>query len=279
MKQDSTRRILILGCGYLGVRVGELLSSRGLRVTATTTRPDRIEELREHGLDAQLFDFARSEESSVWQSQYNAVLCSAAPGRTGDPRIVFRSGPVSCGQTALAAGVERFVFVSTTGVYHQDDGAWVTEESPACPVEERHRTIRAAEEELLALGAVILRLGGLYGPGRSPIDWLKRPEMRERILRGEGAAWMSWIRVEDAAVLCALSLEKALTGKIYLGVDGEPVRRGDFYRFAAEQAGLPPPEFPTKNPQSGKRCDNQWTRAQLGFQPKYPTYRAGLEGL
>ncbi len=282
MKQESKSGALILGCGYLGVRVGRILSSRGVSVVATTTRPDRTAELESFGFEPALLNFENFEnleESAVWRRGYEVVLCATAPGRGGSVEAVFHSGPVRCARKAFEAGAKRFVLVSTTGVYQQDDGSWVTEESPAKPSEGRYLTIRTAEDELLSLGASVLRLGGLYGPGRSPVEWLRRPEMRGRILQGSREAWMNWIRVEDAADLCALVLDRGAPGTIYLGVDGHPVRRGDFYRFAAEQAGLAPPDLPSGLPGMGKRCDNRSTRAWLGFQPRFLTYRAGLTGL
>jgi nucleoside-diphosphate-sugar epimerase len=174
--------------------------------------------------------------------------------------------------------------VSTTGVHAQADGSAVGEESAAEPLEERSRMIRSAEERLLDLArrgeapALVLRLGGLYGPGRSPIEWLRRPAMRERILGGGREAWMNWVRVEDAALALALAVESGQPGEVYLITDDEPVRRGDFYRLAAERGGLPAPDLPSRPDDLGKRCSNRKARAELGFAPRFPTYREGLSG-
>lgn len=273
--------VLIIGCGYLGARAGALLRSKGWRVTGTTTRTERFGELSALGIEPVLFDLARPEESPAWGSRYDAVVYAVAAGK-GDPELCFRDGPVECAHRFSRS--DRFIHVSTTGVHAQSDGSAIDEESPAEPLEKRPRMIRDAEKRLLELArcgespALVLRLGGLYGPGRSPVEWLRRPAMRERVLRGGREATMSWVRVEDAAAAVGLAVEKGRPGEIYLIVDDEPVERGDFYRFAAERAGLPPPDLPSRPEDLGKRCSNRKARAELGFAPRFPTYREGLSG-
>jgi nucleoside-diphosphate-sugar epimerase len=303
MSEPST--LLIVGCGYLGSRVGSLLLSRGRRVVATTTRASRVAELAALGLEPMVLDFEEADRSPAWAQVYGAVVYAAAPGAKGDPRLVFHQGAVECAKRLLEAAPPRslrFVYISSTGVYHQKDGSEVNEGSPAEPLEERPKVLRQAEEELLALARehgfplVILRLGGLYGPGRSPVEWLRRPEMRQRVLRGGSEACMSWVRVEDAASAVVLALEapcpnpppeklaanqqpRVRSGEVYIVVDDEPVKRGEFYRFAAERAGLPPPKLPSLPDDLGKRCSNRKVKAELGFRPAFPSYREGLRDL
>ena len=246
-------------------------------------------ELRSLGFEPTLLDVARPETSSVWTSRHDAVVYCVAPGRAGDPVTAFRNGPAKCLERLCESGRQpprSFVFISSTGVYHQRDGSWVDEGSPAEPAEERHRHLLAGEEAVLAASremgiqaASVLRLGGLYGPGRSPVEWLRRPEMRERVLRGGAEAFMNWVRVEDAARAAALALERTEGGGVYLIVDGTPVRRGEFYRFAAEIAGLPAPELPSDPSDLGKRCSGRKAAADLSFEPRSPSYREGLLGL
>jgi nucleoside-diphosphate-sugar epimerase len=275
------KHALIIGCGYLGKRVGSQLLEWGARVTATTTRPERLAELAGLGFEPAVLDLEAPDDTLIWESDPDAVVYSVAPRRTGDPSIGFRDGALDSATRLIEAGLApgAFVFVSSTGVYHQKDGLLVDEASPARPEEERYLILREAEDELLALGAVVVRLGGLYGPGRSPVEWLARPEMRERILQGGREAWMNWIHVDDAASAVVLALERARSGEIYLGVDDKPVRRGEFYRFAAECAGLEPPELPSTPDDLGKRCSNRKAREQLGFRPELPSYREGLRAI
>ena len=281
--------VLIVGCGYLGSRLGSLLVSQGVSVVATTTRASRVGELEALGFEPLVFDVhGGGDQGFLWARSYGAVVYAVAPGQKGDPKLVFHQGALDCAQRILKGAPprpRRFLYISSTGVYHQRDGSEVDEGSPAEPLEERPKTLRLAEEDLLALSrergfpAAILRLGGLYGPDRSPVEWLRRPEMRSRVLRGGSEAYMNWVRVEDAASAALLALEKARPGEVYLVVDDEPVTRGEFYRFAAERAGLPPPSLPSSPEDLGKRCRNRKAKAELGFRPKFPSYREGLRDL
>lgn len=280
--------VLIIGCGYLGLRVAALLRAAGARVAATTTRPERLAELRGAGLEPHLLDLAAPEASDVWTLRPDLVLCAVAPGGSGDPRTAFQSGPLDAVQRLHASTgekLQRFVFISSTGVYHQTDGSWVDESSPAEPTEERHRLLRRTEDELIALArrgeapAVVLRLGGLYGPGRSPVEWLRRPAMRDRLLQGGREAFMNWVRIEDAARAAELALERGRAGELYLVTDGMPVRRGDFYAAAAARAGIAIAELPSRPEDQGKRCSIQKARQELGYAPGYPGFREGLADL
>jgi len=276
----SSPRVLIIGCGYLGKRVGALCREQGMVVTGTTRNPARFAEIEALGIEPALLDLGAPEASTAWEKPCNLVLYSVAPGRAGDAALAFRDGAVRCAR--LVREPRLLVFISSTGVHGQTDGSAVAEDSPAVPPEERHRLLREGEVELLALGrgggppAAVLRLGGLYGPGRSPVEWLTRPEMRERLLQGGREAYMNWVRIEDAAAAVVLAFAKARPGETYLIVDNEPVRRGDFYRFAAERAGLPPPELPSRPDDLGKRCSNRKARRELGFAPAFASYREGL---
>jgi len=278
---------LIVGCGYLGIRVGGLLRTRGWRIMATTTTPSRIPELAALGFDPVILDVSKAEDSPVWKQYHDAVIYAVAPGRSTDPRIAFHEGPLCCAGHLLSTTLplpRRFVHISSTGVYSEQGGDRVDEESPADPPEERLQWLRKAEtalQELAArkgLPAVILRLAGLYGPGRSPDLWLRRPEMRERISSACGEAYMNWVRVEDAAGAVILAIERGRPGEIYNIVDNEPVTRLDFYTRAARRASLAVPRF-SGSENLGKRCSAQKARVQLGFEPSFPTYREGLSDL
>ncbi|MGQ9590083.1 MAG: NAD-dependent epimerase/dehydratase family protein [Planctomycetota bacterium] len=279
--------ILIVGCGYLGARVGTLLLARGARVAATTRSPARLRDLAGLGFEPEILDLSRPDASAVWARAFGGVVWSVAPGRGGDARLAFREGPIACARK-IAGGPGPapvpFVFVSSTGVYAEDSGGWVDERSPAEPAEERLPWLREGEDalrDLSARGAVraaIVRSGGLYGPGRSPLTWLLRPEMRASIARGRPDAYMNWIRVEDAAEAAVLALERGRPGEIYDAFDGEPVRRADFYGLAAELAGAAPLEFAGSGG-LGKRVRGDKARAELGFRARFASYREGLRDL
>jgi nucleoside-diphosphate-sugar epimerase len=284
---SNSLQVLIVGCGYLGTRVGARFLERGYGVRATTRTPGRLPELESLGFDPAPLDLAHPGESAVWREEYASAVYAVAPGRGGNSRVAFRDGPIACARKLLdqpAGRLRKFVLISSTGVYSESDGGWVDEDSAAEPAEERLRWLREAEDELRGLAqehgfpAVVLRLGGLYGPGRSPLEWLRRPEMRERIARSRGDGWMNWIRVEDAALVTELAAERGRPGEIYIGVDGHPIQRHQFYGTAAALVGLHLPEF-AKDGDLGKRCSAKKAERELGFRPQYPTVQEGLSEL
>ena len=272
------KKALLIGCGYLGERVALRLQALGLAVTGTTRSESRAGELREAGIPAALLDLETAAENPLLEEKWDVAVYAAAPGRGGNAELVFRDAALSCCQE-LGTGLERFVHVSSTGVYPQSSGEALDEDSPADPVDERPALIREAERLLLKEEAsLVVRLGGLYGPGRSPLEWLRRPGFRER-LRAGAAAWMNWIHIEDAAAAVSAAATGGRRGEIYLGVDGCPVKRSDFYRRAAELAGVEPPELDTNSSDLGKRLSNSKLLEELGVKLLYPDYRSGLEAL
>ena len=283
----TAQRALVIGCGYLGLRAGEILARRGFRVTGTTTRPGRFAEIEARGLHPALLDLESPGKSDVWSDEYDAVLhCAASRGGSGD--VVFRDGMLDAARRIAFrpdAPRQAFVYASSTGVLSEREGGPVDEESPASPFEERHRIIREAEDTLLGLArsgrlpAIALRFAGLYGPGRSPVEWLRRPEMRARLLRGRADTFLNWIRIEDAAEAAALAIDKGRPGEVYIISDGSPVRRTDFYAAAARAAGIDLPAFEGTDDDLGKRCSNAKARRELGFEPRFPSYREGLADL
>jgi len=276
--------VLILGCGYLGTRVGTICHEQGMIVTGTTRNPQRFAELEARGIEPAMLDLADPGASALWKRPHDFVLYAVAAGRDGDPELAFASGALACARLLRESGTcpRAFVFISSTGVYAQNDGEAVDENSPADPAAERPQLLRKGEEALLEFSrtqdfpVVILRLGGLYGPARSPIEWLRRPDMRARLSRGGAEAYMNWVRAEDAASAAVLAFERGRAGEIYVVVDDEPVRRGEFLGHAAGRAGLPKLSLPSRPTELGKRCSNRKARLELGFRPAFPTYREGL---
>jgi nucleoside-diphosphate-sugar epimerase len=283
---DRRRQALIIGCGYLGARIGRRLLDQGYDVLGTTRREARLDELRSAGLEAALFDLAQAPSSPLLRRSYDVVVHAVAPGRAEEnAALVYRDGLAACLDVWTSHAPGRFILLSSTGVYAQEGGAWIDERSPAEPAGERQRLL--VEGERLVLDAagdagfpgIVLRLGGLYGPDRSPVEWCRDPAWRVRLARGNREAYMNWVHADDAASAVVLAAEKARSGEVYLIVDDEPVPRGDFYRFACERGGSPPLELPSDPSRLAKRCSNRKAREELGFAPAYPSYREGLAAL
>ncbi len=283
---DSRRQGLIIGCGYLGLRIGRRLLDAGYDVVGTSRRMERLPELRAAGIAGERFDLADARASQFLRRPYDVVVYAVAPGRAEqNAALVYRDGLAACIDVWRGRPPGRFILLSSTGVYSGDDGSWVDERSPAEPAGEGQRLL--LEGERLVLGAareagfpgIVLRLGGLYGPDRSPVEWCRDPSRRARLARGNREAYMNWVHADDAASAAVLAAKAGRPGEVYLIVDDEPTPRGDFYRFASERGGSPPLEFPSDPSRLAKRCSNRKAREELGFVPAYPSYREGLAAL
>ncbi len=204
---------------------------------------------------------------------------------------------------ALPAKTSRFVYISTTGVYGPAGGEWVDEETPPVPQRDGGRASLAAEQALAAhrLGerGVILRLAGIYGPGRVP--FLKELRACEPIA-APSTGYLNLIHVDDAATVVVAAAESrevtsaaqsrpsaASSGpngkpRVYCVSDGHPVERGEFYREVARLLGAPPPRFTDPDPCSpralragaDRRIRNDKMLSELGVSLAYADYRAGL---
>ena len=247
---------LIFGCGYLGLRVARLWREAGWHVIAVTRSEDRSLELADAGLFTIVADVTQPQSlpcirdvPTLGGRKVDCVLFAVGHDRTSGQSIdEVYAGGVQNVLTALPAGVERFIYISTTGVYGPADGEWV---------DERRRPIRAAK----AAGhrwrpskcwphirsertRVILRLAGIYGPGRVPfLDELRAGEP----IPAPTTGYLNLIHVDDAAaaVVAAGSACRPFDNgpRIYCVSDGHPVERGEFYREVARQIGAPPPTF------------------------------------
>lgn len=178
-------------------------------------------------------------------------------------------------------------YISTTGVYHQTDGSWVDETSPTQPAREGGQVHLKAEEVLAELRPesawTILRLAGIYGPGRVP---RANDVIAGRPVASPPDGYLNLIHVDDAvdAVLAAWSRAKQ---RRYVVSDDCPVVRGEFYQQVARQCGAPPVSFiepradaPVRmRSESNKRIRNRQMKRDLLANLKYPTYREGLASL
>jgi nucleoside-diphosphate-sugar epimerase len=189
---------------------------------------------------------------------------------------------------ALSVGGPRFIYIITTGVYGPSDGNWVDETTPADPRRDGGRASLAAEQVLTAhpigRNSIILRLAGIYGPGRIPfLDKLRAGEA----IPAPCAGHLNLIHVDDAAasIVSAAHVAPFDNGpRIYCVSDGHPVQRGEYYAEVARRIGAPPPMFIAPEPaspraaraESDRRVRNDRLHTELQVQLAYPSYREGL---
>ena len=270
--------VLIAGCGDLGTEVGLRLAARGERVVGWRRSAERLPAAIE-GVAADL----TGDLPPVPADTDVVVIATAAGDRT---EAAYRSAYVDATRNVLAAlardGVtpRRILFVSSTAVYGDFDGALVTEESPAESAAPTARLVREAEQVLLGGSAngTVLRLSGIYGPGRTRL--IDQVRSGSAVLPVE-PQWTNRIHRDDAAAaIVHLVTRVASPAPIYLGSDELPADLGEVLGFLAAELDLPepPPGEPTSSRGGARRVDSSLLRA-TGFTFEYPTYREGYRAV
>jgi len=282
---------LIFGCGYLGSRVAERWLAAGETVFAVTRSADRAQRLEQHGLRPIVADVVRPASLKEFQSLHgvNTVLYAVGYDRSSGASMhqVYVDG-LKAALDALRADVGRIVYISSTGVYGQTGGDWVDEYSECLPEREGGRACLAAEQVLAAhpLGprAMILRLAGIYGPGRIP---RKAELLAAQPIAAAEHGFLNLIHVEDAAGAVLAAAVGPSPPKTYVVSDGCPVERREYFAELARLLKAPAPHFvppPAGSPAAGraasdKRVCSERAFRELGLALRYPSYRQGLAAI
>ena len=280
------RRTLVFGCGYLGSRVARGALAEGHQTWASTRNVAKSEFLRDLGVEPVIADWT-DRRSLADLPEVDSVLISVSHDSTS--RANRFDGQVGGLRNLLEAVSPQasICYISTTGVFHQTDGQWVDETSPARPSREGARAHLYAENQLRRLRPnspwTILRLAGIYGPGRIP----RVADVRQgRPIASQADGYLNLIHVEDAAAAVLASWSRA-SERLYLVADDQPVVRRDYYRFIADRCGAPEPRFVDPGPDasarmrsdSNKRVWNRRMKRDLVKRLRFPTYRDGLAEL
>jgi nucleoside-diphosphate-sugar epimerase len=279
-------RLLVFGLGYSGLAAARLASSRGADVTVVTRSPGSAaaEALRREGIG--VAPFAAPGLVGVTH-----LLATAAPEEGGDPVLAAHAEAIA------AAPLSWIGYLSTTGVYGNRGGAWVDETSLPSPTQPRSLRRAAAERawaEVAAragAGLDLIRLGGIYGPGRSPLDEVRAGTTRRVVKPGHS---FSRIHVDDIAGLVAGAMARppAVPVRVLHGVDDAPAASAEVIAEAARLLGLPlPPEVPFEEASArmspmalsfwseNRKVSNALTKAATGWALRCPTYREGLAAI
>jgi nucleoside-diphosphate-sugar epimerase len=278
-------RKLVIGCGYLGKRVAAKWSAAGDEVFALTRSPQRAEEFRSRGWQPLLGDVmepASLKKLPVVDAVLYAVGFDRAAGYS--QREVYVEG-LKNALEALADRAGKWIFISSTSVYGQDQGEWIDETSPCHPTKPNGQICREAEQlfqQFFPPGqtqAQILRLAGIYGPGRllRRVSDLKAGKP----IAGDPEGWLNLIHAEDAVATILACEERGEPGAVYLVSDDRPVRRREYYSLLAELVGGScRRSTPPKSPGTPRAWENAVPtariRGELGIRLMYPTIREGL---
>lgn len=275
-------RALVVGAGDTGTRIVRGGLQRGWHATGLVRSAAGAERVGAAGgeplqadLDAPLPPLPAAD----------LIFYCAPPPRTGDddPRLaqVLATYPPN--------SLQRLIYISTSGVYGDCQGAWVDETRAPDPGTDRARRRLAAENRIAAWGGdyATLRTPGIYGPGRLPVE---RVRAAEPILSDEAGPWTNRIHVADLADIALAAAEAGPARSIYNASDGHPLPMGAYYRLLAEKLGCaPPPEIDWETAQQqfsaarlsflreSRRLDNQRLRQYLDITLRYRDIESGLE--
>lgn len=274
-------RVLIIGCGYVGLPLGAELVRQGHEVFGL--RRSAADELKAAGIIPLLADLTKPEELQKLPRDFDWVVnCVAAGGDAEAYRQIYLQGTRNL--LAWLNPPQKFIYTGSTSVYAQNDGSLVTETSATEPRAETSQILLETEKLLLSAAAerkspaVILRAAGIYGPERG--HWFKQFLKGHARIDGDGSRFLNMIHRDDLVGVIIAALKNGRTGEIYNAVDDEPVTQLDFFKWLAEtlKKDLPPNEPENLNRRRGvtnKRVSNQKLKTELSYQFKYPDFRSG----
>jgi nucleoside-diphosphate-sugar epimerase len=284
----SGKRLVIFGCGYVGAEVARQAGARGMNVTALTRNAAKAAALTADGVDAVVADLSDHSWHPQVKGGADFVLNCVSSGGGGIDG--YRRSYVKGMRSVLTWARDRgsagaLVYTGSTSVYPQNGGVHVDETAPAEDAGERAGILLEAERLLCeSSGAArrwfVLRLAGIYGPGRHHL----LEQVRSGEIAGRGDYHLNLIHRDDicAAIWAAFSAAKNIPSGVFNVADDSAATKRDIVDWLAEQLQLPAPRFTGARAQ-GRRAgdvpdriiDNGLVKRQLGWSPRYPSFREG----
>lgn len=277
------------GCGWLGQAIARACLARGDRVTAVRRDPARAAPLRQLGAEPLALDLADPAAAERLPAGLDAIVACQAAGAAGlEP---YRRAYLEVNRTLLAAARRRplraFAYTGSTDVFGQRDGGEVDEAAPPAPASPSAEVLLEAERLVLAAApqvpSSVVRLSGLYGPGRAGV--LERVRSGALALGPGDDRWMNFCHRDDAVTAVLAALDRGRPGAVYHGTDASPARCREVVEWIAARLGIPPPRAeggagpPGSRGTANRRVLGERTRAELGFALAFPSFREGLEPL
>ncbi|MBK6660474.1 MAG: NAD-dependent epimerase/dehydratase family protein [Proteobacteria bacterium] len=271
---------LLIGCGYLGAAMVRALAPG--TVTALTRGASRHADLAARGVRCWTCDLSAPDLAARLApalADFEGVACVIAPPSAWSDEDL-RPALARLTASLRTPRVTRAVLASSTAVYGDAHGQWVGAASPAQDADARTRKLLAIEQAWMDAGldSYVVRLAGLYGPGRViGRDGIARGES----LPGDGDEWLNLLHIDDAARAMLATARGAAPLRYALISDATPVLRKDYYQALAAALGAPAPRFgaPGGRRAGSRRCDSASSWAALGLDPQWPDSRAALRAL
>ena len=290
-RERNLNPVLIIGCGDIGRRVAALCLAQGTKVNALARSSETAEQLAAQGIGAYLGDLDRPETLASLPTGGTTVFYFAPPPPQGDDEPRLRTFL----HESAGALPAKLIYISTSGVYGDRQGAWVAEATAPRPNTERARRRLAAEimlrewEKRCGAPVIVLRVGGIYGPGRLPIERIKK---NAPVLREQECGYTNRIHADDLAAVCMAAAQRGSAGGLYNVSDGHPSTMTDYFNLVADLYGLPrPPQVSLEEAKSrlsaemmsyleeSRRMDNRKMLRELEVRLRYPTLRDGLAAM
>lgn len=294
MSSIANARLVIFGCGYVGSALAGAALQAGARVEALTRNPDKAATLRAKGVAVIVADLASADWHGQIATGPDFVVNCVSSGGPDHYRRSYVEGMKSVLAWANQGPkpVGTLVYTSSTAVYPQGGGMVVDETAEAPGATPNGAIIRESEQLLQSAPAsavarhFILRLAGIYGPGRHHL----LDQLREGlpVLGGSGEHRLNLAHRDDivAAILAGLTAPVAVTSDVFNVADSAPARRGEVVAWLAARLGRPAPGFDGSTtsrrggaPMPDRIIANAKLHRVLGWRPRYPDFRSGFESL
>jgi nucleoside-diphosphate-sugar epimerase len=278
-------RLLIAGCGDLGMRVAQRVLQDPSNCVWGLKRSHPDDQEKMHGFTWLKADLSNPETMKDLPADITHILFSAAPHvRTeSDYRAVYFDGLRNVVQNAYSASLKRVLFISSTAVYGAHADEWVNEDTPVNPKNFNGRVLLEAEQWLSTFGrehtltTLSLRLSGIYGPGR--IALLEKLKLGQVGAPSSTAHWSNRIHVDDAAAAVVHLIGFEYPQSTYLITDSTPLSMRTLYEALAQQVGGPvPPVSESPAFVGSKRLSNKRIR-ETGFVFQWPDSRDGYRDI
>ena len=269
MTATETHKITIIGCGYVGKAVANFWHRRGYQLTVTTTTPTKVPELVTIATEVIVTKGNNLDRLQEVIEGQDTILLSVGPRRRGNP---YREAYLETAQNIVKifqktiTKPQQLIYTSSNSVLGDRNGEWVDENTPVAPVTENNEILAETEKVLLSAGSeelkiCILRLAGIYGPGRELIKIFKNWAGTTR--PGKGERYSNWVHLEDIVNAIELARSQRLQGIYHLASD-RPLQTRKFLEqlFTTHQLPLITwDESALSKPTSNNRLSNQKIKA------------------